>query len=139
MLKRFGKFIRRGIMAGRPDTGDRPTDPAEEEEMSNSGGEAPWSYSGRDNRKKAIVQRTEVIQAEMIEHTLGKFIRARRNELEISQGDLAERISRSQGFISHIETGRRLPTVETFIEILDALNVSPMIQFSTREDISING
>lgn len=55
---------------------------------------------------------------------LGKRVRIRRNILELTQEELAERIGVSTSFIGHIERGSRKLSVETLYAICKALETS---------------
>lgn len=59
----------------------------------------------------------------MIE-SIGKNIRKYRNEKNMRQEDLAERTGLSTNYIGMIERGEKLPSLDTFIEIANALDVS---------------
>lgn len=48
-----------------------------------------------------------------------------RKENEVTQQDLANRLSRPQSYIAKVETGERRLDVVEFIEWADALNLSP--------------
>lgn len=52
-------------------------------------------------------------------------IKARRKLLGINQEQLAEKINLSEKYVSDIETGRRLGSLETLISIADALGAEP--------------
>ncbi|MFH0900569.1 MAG: helix-turn-helix transcriptional regulator [Pseudomonadota bacterium] len=54
---------------------------------------------------------------------LGRRIAARRKEMEISQEVLAEATRLTVSYISRLETGRRLPTLEVLSRIAKALRV----------------
>ena len=55
---------------------------------------------------------------------LGKQIRQFRKRRGLTQADLAGQIDRATTYISYIESGQRCMSLETFIEIANALNVS---------------
>ena len=55
---------------------------------------------------------------------IGNRIRMAREEKEWRQEDLAEKIGKTSTYIGMIERGERMPKMDTFIEILSALNVS---------------
>lgn len=55
---------------------------------------------------------------------IGKIIKAVRMEQGLSQADLAEYTDLSVPYISHIETGRSKASLETIVNIADALNVT---------------
>ena len=50
-------------------------------------------------------------------------IKERREQLGISQKELAERASISQSFLCDIEQGRSKPSIDTAIKIAQVLNV----------------
>ena len=51
-------------------------------------------------------------------------IKERREQLGISQKELADKIGISQSFLCDIEQGRSKPSIDTAIKIAQALNVS---------------
>ena len=55
---------------------------------------------------------------------IGNRIRAERNKQNISQEKLAEMVDVGTTHISHIETGNTIPSIKTFIAIINALNLS---------------
>jgi len=54
----------------------------------------------------------------------GKAVRYRRNELEISQEELAERADLHRTYISDLERGRRNISLENIEKLAKALNLS---------------
>lgn len=56
---------------------------------------------------------------------IGKRIRKVRIEKGITQEQLAERVCSGTTHISHIETGNTIPSLKTFLAIVNALEVSP--------------
>jgi transcriptional regulator with XRE-family HTH domain len=56
--------------------------------------------------------------------SIGKRIKRFRMERKLSQEDLGEFISLNPHYISQIENGRRIPSVDTLIMIANALEVS---------------
>jgi transcriptional regulator with XRE-family HTH domain len=56
---------------------------------------------------------------------VGNRIRARREQLGLSQAALADRLSRTQTAISYWEAGRRSPDVEDLVALADALDLEP--------------
>ena len=54
---------------------------------------------------------------------LGERIRIARNERCVSQRDLAETVGCTSQYISAIERGKKVPTLETFVAIATALKV----------------
>lgn len=55
---------------------------------------------------------------------IGKRIRSARIAKGITQEQLAERIGAGTTHVSHIETGNTIPSLKTFIAILNALEIS---------------
>lgn len=55
---------------------------------------------------------------------IGYRIRNARNKREWRQDDLADRVGKSTTYIGMIERGERLPTLDTFVDILTALEVT---------------
>lgn len=56
---------------------------------------------------------------------LGKRIAQRRHELELKQCILAEKSGISNNYLSNIENGRSIPSLETFSSICVALSLTP--------------
>ncbi len=61
---------------------------------------------------------------ENIKQKVGERIKQLRQEMDISQEELANRAGMARGFISGVETGKRNITVETLGKILHVLNKS---------------
>lgn len=55
--------------------------------------------------------------------SIGPNLRAARSKLGLTQGQLAERAGLSLGWISAVETGRRVPCVENLVRICLAVGV----------------
>lgn len=55
---------------------------------------------------------------------IGKRIRSARESKSWRQEDLAEKIDKSNTYIGMIERGERIPKLETFLEIINVLDVS---------------
>lgn len=55
---------------------------------------------------------------------LGDNIRRKREEYELDQKELAERVGVSKGAMSGYESGFKVPSVETLVRIADALYCS---------------
>ena len=55
---------------------------------------------------------------------IGSRIRTHRTKQSISQEKLAEMVGVGTTHISHIETGNTVPSIKTFIAIINALNLS---------------
>lgn len=60
----------------------------------------------------------------MSENTIGKKIQKYREAAGLSQERLAEAIGLSSNFISYIERGVKMPSLENFIKIANAVNIS---------------
>lgn len=56
---------------------------------------------------------------------LGKQVATRRNQLSLTQADLAEMIGLSSKHISNIETGKSVPRVPILMQICKKLDISP--------------
>jgi transcriptional regulator with XRE-family HTH domain len=56
--------------------------------------------------------------------TIGKNIRKYRLAKKLRQEDLAEKAGLSANYIGMVERGEKIPSLETFIKILNALEVS---------------
>lgn len=57
-------------------------------------------------------------------YTIGKNIRKFRFAKNLRQEDLAEKTGLSTNYIGMIERGEKMPSLETFINIVNSLNVS---------------
>ena len=58
-------------------------------------------------------------------------IKERREELDLSQKELAEKVGISQSFLCDIEQGRSKPSIDTALKIAEALNISDVKFFDT--------
>ena len=58
-------------------------------------------------------------------------IKERREQLGISQKELAEKVGISQSFLWDIEQGRSKPSIDTALKIAEALNISDVKFFGT--------
>lgn len=56
--------------------------------------------------------------------SIGKNIRKYRLEKKLRQEDLAERAGLSTNYIGMVERGEKIPALETFVTILNVLDVS---------------
>lgn len=56
--------------------------------------------------------------------TIGRNIKKYRVEKKLRQEDLAEKTNLSANYIGMVERGEKLPSLETFISILNALEIS---------------
>lgn len=68
--------------------------------------------------------------------TIGKNIRKFREIKELRQEDLAEKTDLTTNYIGMIERGEKIPSLETFINILNSLGVSADMVLS---DVLDNG
>ena len=60
---------------------------------------------------------------------IGKNIRKIRTETKMRQEDLAEKTNLSPNYIGAVERNERIPSIETFISIINALDVSADVIF----------
>lgn len=58
-------------------------------------------------------------------------IKERREELGLTQKELAEKAGITQSFLCDIEQGRSKPSIDTAVKIADALNISDIKFFET--------
>jgi len=58
-------------------------------------------------------------------------IRIIREDLDISQSELARRVNRSPGYVCDIEHGRRKPNLTTLAILAEALGVNPSLLLSS--------
>ena len=58
-------------------------------------------------------------------------IKERREELDMSQKELAEKAGISQSFLCDIEQGRSKPSIDTALKIAEVLNISDVKFFGT--------
>jgi transcriptional regulator with XRE-family HTH domain len=65
------------------------------------------------------------MQPEDLNKLVGLNIRRRRQELRLTQQQLAERMEIWQPYLSEIENGKRATTLATLAEIAEALEVTP--------------
>lgn len=56
--------------------------------------------------------------------TIGRNIKKYRIEKKLRQEDLAEKTDLSSNYIGMVERGEKIPSLETFISILNALEIS---------------
>lgn len=56
--------------------------------------------------------------------TIGRNIKKYRVEKKLRQEDLAEKTNLSANYIGMVERGKKIPSLETFISILNALEIS---------------
>lgn len=55
--------------------------------------------------------------------SFGEFVKSGRLRLNLTQGDVAERIGVNQGYISRVESGEREPTVTIALKLCEVLNL----------------
>ena len=58
-------------------------------------------------------------------------IKERREELDLSQKELAEKAGISHSFLCDIEQGRSKPSIDTALKIAEALNIDDIKFFET--------
>lgn len=56
--------------------------------------------------------------------SIGKYLRKYRREKGLSQETLAEMTNLSSNYIGMLERGQKVPSLETFIELVNALGIS---------------
>ena len=69
---------------------------------------------------------------------IGQKIRRARQNLNLSQEQLAEACDLSASFLGHIERGTRKLSLETFAALCSVLNLTPDYLLSTQTDDSAN-
>ena len=74
------------------------------------------------NTNSAIVTLKGVVPVDI--ETIGLNIRKCRNAKKMRQEDLAQKANVSSNYISAVERGVKIPSVETLIDIMNALGVS---------------
>ena len=62
---------------------------------------------------------------------LARRLREEREKQHISQIDLAFKAHLSQNIVALIETGKRIPNINTVFKISDALGIPPVLLFDT--------
>ena len=65
---------------------------------------------------------------------LVKRLREEREKQHISQIDLALKAQLSQNIVALIETGKRVPNVNTVFKITEALDISPVVLFDVASE-----
>ena len=61
---------------------------------------------------------------EINKESIAKVIKNKRQEANLTQLELAEKIGISEKHMSKIETGKNYPPLETFLKLLDTLNIT---------------
>ena len=57
-------------------------------------------------------------------YTIGQRVKEARKKKHLSQADLAEAVEKSTSYISYMETGLKCMSLETLVDIANALDVS---------------
>lgn len=70
---------------------------------------------------------------------LGRNVRAKRIEAELTQEQLSERSGFSQQYISDMERGLRNPTIVSLYELAQALNTTPVALITPDEEAAKEG
>ena len=70
----------------------------------------------------------------MDKHTMGTRIREARKRLHLTQDNLAEKLDVSLTYISEIERGLKMPSMQLFIKLVEILDVSA--DYLLRDSIS---
>jgi HTH-type transcriptional regulator/antitoxin HipB len=65
------------------------------------------------------------VQAAELTLVLRENIKRRRDQLGLTQAQLAERISAQAPYVSDLETGKRVPVVGSLAKLADALETTP--------------
>jgi transcriptional regulator with XRE-family HTH domain len=69
-----------------------------------------------------------------IEESFGQVIRNLRKERKLSQEKLSDTSGLDRSFISHLERGRKQPSLVTIFQLAKALNVSPTFIIAATEE-----
>jgi len=83
-----------------------------------------------------ISSRPQLIGGVKMYESIGKNLRKYRLEKKLRQEDLAERAGLSTNYIGMVERGEKIPSLETFITILNVLEVSADMVLS---DVLVKG
>jgi transcriptional regulator with XRE-family HTH domain len=59
------------------------------------------------------------------DQNFASFIRRRRRELDLTQGEVARRIGTSTSYIAHLESARRHPSEEVVVQLAEVLVLDP--------------
>ena len=74
--------------------------------------------SGQDTASCGIDYKKDIME-------FGRKVRARREELNMSLDELADRIDSDKSSLSRIENGDRIPRLDRVLQIADALKTTP--------------
>ncbi len=84
------------------------------------------------NEKLKNPEFREVYELERVKVALAQKIAETRDEHNLTQSELAEKMNVSQQFISQIESGESNLTLETLLKLAQSLNTGIMISFSKK-------
>lgn len=68
---------------------------------------------------------------------IARNLKIRRNSLDITQAELAERAGISAGYVAEIEIARKRPSLDTIVLLAMALQVPPYRLLMTEKDIAV--
>ena len=74
-------------------------------------------------------------------YTIGQRVKEARKKKHLSQADLAEAVEKSTSYISYMETGLKCMSLETLVDIANALDVSAdyiLAGINTHENVCEN-
>lgn len=74
----------------------------------------------------------------MNKKVFGKQLQKYREQTGFSQEKLAEMVNRSTIFISYMERGQKSPSLETLIQLANALNISTDLLLGSEVECNIN-
>lgn len=74
------------------------------------------------------------MDADSINESIGKKIKALRNQNDLTQQELADRTELTKGYISQLERGQVAPSVITLLELIECLGTTPSAFFKEEED-----
>ena len=84
----------------------------------------PITYSYGLRKEKDIVTLRELMMSEMDEHTFGKFVRFRREQLGMSVRCLASKLNMTAAYLSDIEKGNRYAPAKYLDKLREFLQIS---------------
>lgn len=96
------------------------------------GGRMSW-----DEKRAEILARPNAgagYEAARIRYELGAAVRQRREELGLTQADLAERAGLKQPAIARFEAGGTMPTIPMLVRLAEALELRLSVQFEPLRD-----